>query len=85
VVLGGRFCRGFSKKLRFKRGGLVVKTWWFVVSLWFADGTFSGRRKSDRSSEFILALGFGEDVEVGKGGIVGMVGVVEEFVGGGGF
>jgi hypothetical protein len=38
---GWRFLLGFCGKRRFSCGVLLVSSWWFVVSLWFADGAFS--------------------------------------------
>ena len=54
AVAGERFCWGFWGKRCFRCGVLMVGSWWFVVSLWFADGAFFVVGKSDRFLRFIF-------------------------------
>jgi hypothetical protein len=42
----------------------MVGSWWFVVSLWFADGAFFVVGKSDRLVRFIFGcVGLGAEFE----------------------
>ena len=49
-----RFCPGFCEKRFVERGFSMVRSWWFVVSLWLVDSAVCGGEKSDRVLRFIF-------------------------------